>query len=202
MLKVTNSMSKLSTVNITNLISHLTSSCGLLWNYGLLWNFSPRWTSWTQLVLSHMYESCHTYMIHVTHVWVMSHWRMCCPPTLCDKLMWNCSRRYGVATVSRIDKIIGLFCKRALLMRLCSAKETYNLIDPTDCRHPINVTNSTSPVTHIQVMFHDSMSRTPVVYRSSWHRVMPCHTYPSHVPFIHVWYDSASRTPVKLRTKV
>jgi len=37
-----------------------------------------------------------------------------------------------VATVSSIDKIIGLFCKRALYNRRYSAKETYNLIDPTN----------------------------------------------------------------------
>jgi len=41
------------------------------------------------------------------------------------------------ASVSRIDKIIGLFCKRALQKRLYSAKGTYNFIDPTDCSHPI-----------------------------------------------------------------
>jgi len=35
------------------------------------------------------------------------------------------------------DKIIGLFCKRALLKRLYSAKETYDLIDPTHRSHPI-----------------------------------------------------------------
>ena len=34
---------------------------------------------------------------------------------------------YGVALVSRIDKIIGLFCKRVLQKRRYSAKETYNL---------------------------------------------------------------------------
>ena len=44
---------------------------------------------------------------------------------------------YGVALVSRIDKIIGLFCKRALQKRQYSAKETYNLIDLTDRSHPI-----------------------------------------------------------------
>ena len=31
---------------------------------------------------------------------------------------------YGVATISRLLKIIGLFCKRALSKRLYSAKET------------------------------------------------------------------------------
>jgi len=44
---------------------------------------------------------------------------------------------YGVALVSRIDKIIGLFSKRALIKRRYAAKETYNFIDPTDRSHPI-----------------------------------------------------------------
>ena len=34
---------------------------------------------------------------------------------------------YGVATISRLLKIIGLLCKRALLKRLYSAKETCNI---------------------------------------------------------------------------
>ena len=37
---------------------------------------------------------------------------------------------YGVALVRRMDKIIGLFCKRGLQKRRYSAKETYNFIDP------------------------------------------------------------------------
>ena len=36
-------------------------------------------------------------------------------------------RWYGVATISRLLKIKGLFCKRALSKRLYSAKETCNL---------------------------------------------------------------------------
>jgi len=46
---------------------------------------------------------------------------------------------YGVASVSRIGKIIGLFCKRALEKRHYSAKENYNFIDPTNRSHPIDV---------------------------------------------------------------
>jgi len=46
-------------------------------------------------------------------------------------------RRYGVATVSRIDKIIGLFCRISSLLLASFAKETYNLIDPTNCSHPV-----------------------------------------------------------------
>jgi len=44
---------------------------------------------------------------------------------------------YGVTLVSRIDRIIGLFRKRALQKRRYSWKETYDLIDPTDRSHPI-----------------------------------------------------------------
>ena len=34
-------------------------------------------------------------------------------------------------------KIIGLFCKRVLLKRLYSAKETYNCKEPTNRSHPM-----------------------------------------------------------------
>jgi len=44
---------------------------------------------------------------------------------------------YGVALVSWIDWIIGLFCERALKKRQYSAKQTYRLIDPTNRSHPI-----------------------------------------------------------------
>jgi len=53
---------------------------------------------------------------------------------------------YGVALVSRIDKIIDLFCKRALQKRRYSAKETYNLIDPTERSHPIQFSSQKSPI--------------------------------------------------------
>jgi len=44
---------------------------------------------------------------------------------------------YGVATISRLLKFIGLFCKRALWKRRYSAKETYNFKEPTNRSHPI-----------------------------------------------------------------
>jgi len=42
-----------------------------------------------------------------------------------------------VASSSRLLKIIGLFCKRALLNRRYSAKETYSFKEPTNHSHPI-----------------------------------------------------------------
>jgi len=42
-----------------------------------------------------------------------------------------------VATISRLLKIIGFFCKRDLKKRLYSAKETYNFKEPTSRSHPV-----------------------------------------------------------------
>jgi len=47
--------------------------------------------------------------------------------------------KYGVALVSRINKITSLFCKRALLKRQYSAKETFDHIDPANRSHPIGL---------------------------------------------------------------
>jgi len=43
----------------------------------------------------------------------------------------------SLALVSRIDTITGLFCKRALLKKQNSAKETCNFKKPSDRRQPI-----------------------------------------------------------------
>ena len=53
-----------------------------------------------------------------------------------------CRYTYGVATMSRLLQIIGLFCKRALQNRLYFAKETYNFKKPTNRSHPICVNPS------------------------------------------------------------
>jgi len=53
------------------------------------------------------------------------------------------ARHYGVATDSRIDQIIGLFCKIMSLLQGSFTKETYDFIDPTDQSHPIG--SSTVP---------------------------------------------------------
>jgi len=47
--------------------------------------------------------------------------------------------RCAMATVSRIDKIICLFCRIAFLLQGSCAKVTYNFIDPTNRSHPIYV---------------------------------------------------------------
>jgi len=54
---------------------------------------------------------------------------------------------YGVATISRVLKTIGLFCKRALQKRLYSAKEAFDVKEPTNRSHPICLS------TYINVLF-------------------------------------------------
>jgi len=49
---------------------------------------------------------------------------------------------YGVATISRLLKMIGLFCKRAQEKRRYSAKETYDCKEPTNRSHPIAIDKS------------------------------------------------------------
>ena len=45
---------------------------------------------------------------------------------------------YGVATISRLLQITGLFWKRALQKRRYSAKETYDFKAPTHRSHPVH----------------------------------------------------------------
>ena len=47
------------------------------------------------------------------------------------------STHYGVATISRLLKLIGLFCRISSLLQGSFAKETYNLKEPTNRSHPI-----------------------------------------------------------------
>jgi len=44
---------------------------------------------------------------------------------------------YGVATLSKFLKTVGLICKRALWKRRYSAKETCNFKEPSNRSHPI-----------------------------------------------------------------
>jgi len=56
--------------------------------------------------------------------------------THCNTLQ-HTATRYGMASISRLLNIIGLFGKRDLYNRRYSAKETYNFKEPTNRSHPI-----------------------------------------------------------------
>ena len=55
---------------------------------------------------------------------------------ICLRSLLIVATPYGVATISRLLKMIGLFCKRALYNRRYSAKETYYFEEPTNRSHP------------------------------------------------------------------
>jgi len=62
---------------------------------------------------------------------------VCCSVLQCAAVCCTHHKQYGVATISRIDKMIGLFCRISSLLKGFLAKETFNFIDPTDLSHPI-----------------------------------------------------------------
>jgi len=88
--------------------------------------------------VTHMRESCHFYW------WGMSGIEYChvnrCLSEWAISLIWMShvtDMNYGVAMTSRLFKMIGLFCKRALQKRWYSAKETYDFKEPTNRSHHI-----------------------------------------------------------------
>jgi len=86
----------------------------------------------------------------------------------------------GVAMISRLLQIIGLFCKRALWKRLYSAKETYNFKEPTNRSHPIPSTAAPSFGTRHR--WDDSFTYVPwLIYMCDM-----THSYVRHDFFIHV----------------
>ena len=71
--------------------------------------------------------------------WLIHMWRNSC---ICDVTSASEGRhiwliQYGVATISRMLKNIGLFCKRDLQKRPIFCKETYIFKHPTNRSHPI-----------------------------------------------------------------
>jgi len=88
------------------------------------------------------------------------------PHDICRVLMW-----YGVATISRLLKITGLFCKRALQKRPIFSKETYNLKEPTNRSHPIQ------PIVDKIAQNLETISETLLTYKNCAHldfRLVSC----------------------------
>ena len=47
-----------------------------------------------------------------------------------------------MATISRLLKIIDLFCRISSVLEGSFAKETYDFMEPTNCSHPVHVIHS------------------------------------------------------------
>jgi len=72
-------------------------------------------------------------------------------------------RKYGVATSSRLFKIIGLFCRISSLLQGSFVKETYHFKEPTHHSHPICATQYASD---ILVTNRALLQKRPVILRS------------------------------------
>ena len=92
---------------------------------------------YTYLMCFHVFSSKVSGAITVAHVSdFCMHMCILCVHMFARILLWGVWG-YGVAMVSRIDKIISLFCRIASLLQGSFAKETCNFIDPTNQSHPI-----------------------------------------------------------------
>jgi len=117
------------------------------------------WLVW--LYKSHVYFESDltlpvTYMtlkVHESHIWLLrctSSSHIWLKDSTSHSLRHVCGM-YGVATCSRLLKILGLFCKRALWKRRYSAKVAYNFKEPTNRSHPIVVYDSKYTCGYIDV---------------------------------------------------
>jgi len=85
----------------------------------------------------YVYVHIHIYSIYIYIVYTNTSFIYTHAPQSNLPVLRHCPTRvalgggYGVATVSRLLNIIGLFCKRVLSKRLDSAKDTYNFKAPT-----------------------------------------------------------------------
>ena len=140
-------------------LTHIHHTCGITHSY--VWHDS--FTYVRRLI--HVCDTTYAYGTH--HTTRSAPCDMTYPP------------KYGVASISRLIKIIALFCKRALWKRRFSAKETYNFKEPSNRSHPL-----ACPI-HADV--HLDITCTRRLYMT-WpiHIYDTSHSHIWHVSFIHM----------------
>jgi len=81
---------------------------------------------------------------------------------------------YGVSTISRLLKILGLFCKRDLWKRWYSAKETYNLKEPTNRSHPMRIWDTCRCVSFAEysLFYRALLQKRPIPWALETHVVV------------------------------
>ena len=80
-----------------------------------------------------LYTFTYTHVLHKYLLYMYIH--------VCTYILYLCASTgfliHGVATTSRLLKIIGLFCRISSPLEGSFAKETYNFMDPTNWSHPL-----------------------------------------------------------------
>jgi len=147
--------------------SHVVPSIGDIYE----WVMSHVWMSH----VTHMNESCHTcescptyerIMSHIwviPHIWVMLHMWM---THVTDKTESRCVVCNGVATISRLLKIIGLFCRILSVLYGSFAKETYHFEESPNSSHPIATHTNNTHIESSPTYLH--MSPRRVITESRW----------------------------------
>ena len=100
------------------------------WHHSLIRDATHMWRA-SCIQKSHvlyMNESCLIYEWLMSHIW-MTHAH--------QEASSQISNHYGVAMISRLFEIIGLFCRIWSLLQGSFAKETYNFKEPTNHSHLI-----------------------------------------------------------------
>jgi len=148
---------------------------------------------WTRRESCHIYEGvmsdiCHTYGSHVFHVWMSHIW------TKCIKRFWR-----GVATMSRLLKISGLFCrissfyralwqKRPILLRKLLIVATaclYGIVSEEDLSHRMCLT-------HDWITSHMRVSPVTYIIEIMSRRISQCVNWSiSHIS--HAWNECCAR---------
>jgi len=123
--------------------------------------------------LIHMCDMTHSYVWHDSFI----------------RVAWLIDPR-GLATISRLPKNIGLFCRISSLLQGSFAKETYNFKEPTDRSHPKS--GGWWPTMAQSYVWHDFfMCVTWLIH--VWHDSLVCVTWLSYMcgmTHSYVWHDS------------
>ena len=82
---------------------------------------------------------------------VLQYIAVCCSVVQCVAGVLHSRWCYGVATIGRLLKIAGLFCRIQSLLQGSFAKETYHFKEPTSCSHPI-VRTCSRAITHTHIL--------------------------------------------------
>jgi len=139
--------------------------------------------------VTHISASCHTHqcvmshtsMHHVTHINASCHTYQCVVAHISQGIReWHLMQSLhliswsGVATISRLLKIIGLFCRISSLLKGSFAKETYNYQEPTSGSHPVyirmsHVTRMTASCVSLMTASCQTYEWVISPVNSSWH---------------------------------
>ena len=101
--------------------------------------------------------------------------------------MFSC---YGVATISRLRTIIGLFCRILSLLQGSFAKETYHSKEPTNRSYPLLLCFIHLSYTFVLLLFYRALLQmrpiiprsllivaTPYCYVSYIYHILSCYCY-------------------------